>query len=300
MKKSKLLVVIAFLLLSGSVSAQRKYTLRQNLPIGKKYDFSMVSDQIIKQEVSGQKINISQNIGTDYTFDIRNGEELNKEIDVVYNRIFMKSSAMGNTMTMDSDDADTTKQNPFKGIKGASFRMVMQPNGSIKSLTGIDAMLISMASKMSKDSVVINNLKASLAKQFNAEGMKQTMESSLKIYPDQPVKIGDSWTVDTKMQMTMPIETITKYTLKEVKNGVAYLTISGTLISKGDFETMGNKLQTDLTGTNNGDAELDIQSGLILKSHLRMEMTGIMTAMGQKINFELQGINKIVGKEIIR
>ena len=300
MKKSKLLALTAFLFISGSVIAQKTYTLKQNFPIGKKYDFSMVSDQIINQEVSGQKMNISQNIGTDYTFDIRNGEDQNKDIDVVYNRIFMKSSAMGNTMTMDSDDADTTKQNPFRGIKGASFRMEMQPNGSIKSLTGIDGMLTSMASKMSKDSVVISNLKASLSKQFNAEGMKQTMESSLKIYPDQPVKIGDSWTVDTKMQMTMPIETITKYTLKEVKNGVAYLTISGTLISKGDFETMGNKMQTDLNGTNNGDAELDIQSGLILKSHLRMEMIGIMTAMGQKINFELQGINKIVGKEILR
>ncbi|WP_231425737.1 MULTISPECIES: DUF6263 family protein [Pedobacter] len=272
--------------------------MKQNLPIGKKYTFSMVSDQIINQEIAGQKINLNQSIGTDYTFDIRNGDNLSKDIDVVYNRIFMKSSAMGNTMTMDSNDPDTTKQNPFRGIKGASFRMVMEPNGTIKSLTGIDAMLTSMTSKMSKDSAVISTLKASLAKQFNSEGMKQTMESSLKIYPDKPVKIGDSWTVDTKMQMTMPIETITKYTLKDVKNGIAFLSISGTLISKGNFETMGNKMQTDLTGTNNGDAELEIKSGLILNSHLRMEMAGTMTAMEQKINFELQGINKIVGKEI--
>ncbi|WP_316806032.1 DUF6263 family protein [Pedobacter agri] len=292
-------IFLLFLLsLSFGAFAQKPYVLKQNLPIGKKYNFAMASDQIINQEISGQKINLTQTIGTDYTFDIRNGSDLDKDIDVVYNRIFMKSSAMGNTMAMDSDDADTTKKNPFRGIKGASFRMVMAPDGSIKSLTGIDAMLTRMASKMSKDSAVMISIKASLAKQFNAESMKQTMESSLKVYPEKPVKIGDSWTVDTKMQMTMPIETITKYTLKDVKNGIAYLNISGTLTSKGDFETMGNKMQTDLTGTNNGDAELDLKSGLILKSHLRMEMNGTMTAMGQKINFELQGINKIVGKEL--
>jgi hypothetical protein len=62
------------------------------------------------------------------------------------------------------------------------------------------------------------------------------MESSFKIYPDRAVKIGDSWTVDTKMQMSMPIETITQYTLKEVQDGIAILSVKGTLVSKGNFE----------------------------------------------------------------
>jgi hypothetical protein len=96
----------------------------------------------------------------------------------------------------------------------------------------------------------------------------------------------------------MPIETSTKYTLKEVKDGIAYLQVSGSLTSKGSFETMGNKMETDLSGTNSGDAELDIKSGLILKSHIRTELIGKMKAMGQDIDFELQGINKVVGKEI--
>lgn len=256
----------------------------------------MVSDQIINQEISGQKTSLIQNIGTDYTFDIRNGEGDQKNIDVVYDRIFMKYTVRGNTTTMDSNDPDTTKLNPFKGIKGASFRMTMLPNGSIKSLTGIDGMLNNMIAKMSKDSMVMSNLKTTLAKQFDAEGMKQAMESSLKIYPDKPVKIGDSWVVDTKIQLTMPIETFTTYTLKEVKNGEAILNISGKLSSKGNFQTMGSNIQTDLYGTNSGDATLDIESGLIINSHLRTELSGTMLIKGQKMNFELQGINKIVSK----
>ena len=291
-------ISLSCFLLSLSVSAQKAYTLKQNLPIGKKYDFSMISDQVINQEIAGEKISVAQNIGTDYTFAIRNGDNLEKNIEVVYNRIFIKSSAMGNEMTMDSDDQDTTKVNPFGGLKGASFNMTMAADGSIKSLTGIDRMLNDMASKMSKDSTAVQNIKAALRKQFNSDGMKQTMESSLKIYPEKPVKIGDSWTVDTKMQMTMPIETVTKYTLKEVKDGIGYLNINGSLISKGNFQTMGNQMETNLTGTNTGDAQLDIKTGLILNSHLRVELAGTMQAMGQSINFELQGVNKIVGKEI--
>lgn len=297
MKKS-IIISLSVLLVSVSAIAQKAYTLKQNFPIGKKYDFSMISDQVINQEVAGQKISLNQNIGTDYTFSIRNGDNLEKDIEVVYNRIFMKSSANGNVMAMDSDDQDSTKQNPFIGLKGASFTMTMAADGSIKSLTGIDRMLNNMASKMSKDSATIQTVKAALSKQFNSEGMKQTMESSLRIYPEKPVKVGESWTVDTKMQMTMPIETITKYTLKEVKDGIAYLNINGTLVSKGNFQAMGNEMETNLTGTNTGDAQLDIKTGLILNSHLRVELIGTMQSMGQDIKFELQGINKIVGKEV--
>ncbi|MFW0714902.1 DUF6263 family protein [Pedobacter sp. N23S346] len=295
----KIFPFLTLVLLSFAADAQKSYVIKQNFPIGKKYDFTLISDQVINQQMAGRKLSLSQNIGTEYSFDIRNGEGLEKDIEVTYKRIFMKSKGMGNEMEMDSENADTTKENSFRGLKGATFHMVMLPNGAIKSLTGIEQMLNNMVSKMKADSAMAANIKASLSQQFNAEGMKQTMESSLKIYPDKPVKIGDSWTVDTKMQLTMPVETITKYTLKEVKDNIAFLNINGTLLSKGSFQSMGNKIDTDLTGTNVGDAELDIKTGLILKSHLRMELSGKMQTGGQNIDFELQGINKIIGKETI-
>lgn len=287
------------MLFSLQAAAQKKYVLKQNFPIGKKYDFTLISDQVIHQQIARHSISLSQNIGTEYVFDIRNGDRQEKDIEVTYKRIFMKSKGMGNQMEMDSEDADTTRENSFRGLKDATFNMVMLPNGTLKSVNGVTQMVDHMIGKMKADSMQKIKIKAELAQQFNAEGMKQTLESSLKIYPDQPVKIGDSWTVDTKMQLTMPVETITKYTLSEVKDDIAFLKINGTLLSKGSFQSMGNTINTDLTGTNVGDAELDIKTGLILKSHLRMELSGKMQTGGQNIDFELQGINKIVGKEQI-
>lgn len=299
MKLFKIFAVLAFIFLGLTAGAQKKYVLKQNFPIGKKYDFTLISDQVINQQMAGHRTSLSQNIGTEYLFDIRNGDGQEKNIEVTYKRIFMKSKGMGNQMEMDSEDADTTKENSFRGLKDATFNMVMMPNGTLKSVTGVEQMVNTMVERMKADSLMKIKIKASLNQQFNAEGMKHTLESSLKIYPDQPVKVGDSWTVDTKMQLTMPVETITKYTLTEVKDDIAFLKINGTLLSKGSFQSMGNKIDTDLSGTNVGDAELDIKTGLILKSHLRMELTGKMQTGGQNIDFELQGINKIVGKEQI-
>jgi hypothetical protein len=294
----KILSTIICGLISISAFAQKTYVLRQNYPTGYKYDFSITSDQIINQKIGGQDVHLNQNIGTDYTFDITEGHNGEKDVKVTYNKIFIRSVAMGNTMTYNSDDQDSTKKNPFSGFKGASFYMTVTPNGGIKTVAGIDKMLDNMAARMTKDTSQVKQIKNALSKQFSNEVVKQTMESSFKIYPDRAVKIGDSWTVDTKMQMSMPIETITQYTLKEVKDGIATLSVKGTLISKGNFEAMGNKMETDLKGTNSGETSLDIKTGIVLNSHLRIELYGKMKSMGQDIDFEMQGINKIVGKEI--
>jgi len=294
----KIIITLLCSLASLGVWAQKTYSLKQNYPTGNKYDFSFVSDQIINQKIAGRSINSTQTIGTDYIFDITEGHNGDKDIKVTYNRLFMKSNAMGNAMTLTSDDQDSTKKNPFSGLKGASFYMTISPTGVVKTVAGIDKMLDNMAVRMSKDTSQIKQFKSALSKQFSNEIVKQTMESSFKIYPDRVVKIGESWTVDTKMQMSMPIETITQYTLKEVKEGIAILSVKGTLISKGNFEAMGNKMETDLRGTNSGETSIDVKTGIVQNSHLRVELYGKMKSMGQDIDFEMQGINKIVGKEI--
>ncbi|GGH11277.1 hypothetical protein GCM10007422_30390 [Pedobacter zeae] len=296
--RMRILATLILSLVSIGSFAQKTYVLRQNYPVGNKYNFSFISDQMINQKISGRNVHSTQTIETDYTFDITEAHNGDKDIKVTYNRSFMKSTAMGNAMTLNSDDQDSTKNNPFRGIKGASFFMTVGPNGGIKTVAGIDKMLDNMSQRMSKDTGQVKQIKNALSKQFNNEVVKQTMESSFKIYPDKAVKIGDSWTVDTKMQMSMPIETITQYTLKEIKDGMAILGVKGTLISKGDFEVMGNKIETDLSGTNSGETSIDVKTGIVLNSHLRVELYGKMKSMGQDIDFEMQGINKIIGKEV--
>jgi len=298
MKFLKNISLLSLCLLSLNSFAQKTYILKQDYPVGKKYSYTISSDQIINQKIDGKELSYIQNVGTDYTFNIAGAKGVDKTVTVVYKKLTIKSVGMGNELILDSDKDEVGKPNPFSGLKNASFSMILGANGSIKSVTGIEKMVDSMAAKMTTDTAQLKQLKLSLSKQFNAEVIRQTMESSLKIFPEKAVKVGESWVVNTKMQITMPIETSTTYTLKEIKDNVATLSIKGNLISKGDFETMGNKMQTDLKGMNLGDAQIDIRTGIILNSHTRIELYGKMKAANQAIDFDMEGINKIVGKEI--
>lgn len=297
MKALKIFSVI-LCLSSLSTFAQKTYLLKQDYPIGKKYSYTINSDQIINQKIGGKKLSYIQNVGTDYTFDIVGAKGVDKSIMVIYKRLTIKSVGMGNELILDSDKEEAEKPNPFSGLKNASFSMLLAPNGTIKSISGIDKMVDGMAAKMTTDTAQLKQMKLSLGKQFNSEVIRQTMESSLKIFPEKLVKVGESWVVNTKMQITMPIEMVTTYTLKEVKDNIATLAIRGGLISKGNFDSMGNKMQTDLKGMNFGDAQVDIKTGVILNSHTRIELYGKMKAVDQDIDFDMEGINKITGKEI--
>ncbi|WP_231491071.1 DUF6263 family protein [Pedobacter sp. Leaf170] len=294
----KLLTTIACFLIVTSSFAQKTYTLKQAFPVGKKYAYTINSDQIISQKVDGKESNYIQNVGTDYTFEITEAKALDKNIKVVYNRVRIKSAGMGNELILDSDINEVGKPNPFSGLKNASFSMLLSANGSVKSVSGVEKMVTDMVGKITTDTAQTRAVKASLSKQFNAEVIKQTMESALKISPDKPVKVGDSWTIVSKVNITMPIESTTKYTLKEVKGNIGVLTVSGNLLSKGEFEVMGTKTQTDLKGLNIGDAQVDLTTGMISSGHTRLELYGKIKSAGSESDFDLEGITKITGKEI--
>jgi len=298
MERKKIITVLVSCLLSASGFAQQTYQLKQNYPVGKKYDYLLNSDQIITQKVDGKEVSYVQNVGTEYNFNISEAKAADKSIKVTYKRLTIKSVGAGNELILDSDKEEAGKKNPFAGLKNAAFTMLMSPNGTIKQVSGVDKMVNDMAAKIAADTTQLNQIKISLSKQFNDAVIKQTMESSLKIFPDKAVKIGESWTVSSKVQITMPIESSTVYTLKEIKDGFATLTIKGTLSSKGEFESLGSKMQTDLKGINVGDAQVELKTGMILSSHTRLELYGKMTAGAQAVDFELEGINKVTGKEV--
>ncbi|WP_443937026.1 DUF6263 family protein [Pedobacter sp. MW01-1-1] len=286
------------LVFSTSAQAQKAYVLKQSFPVGKKYDYNFTSSQIIKQKYGDKEVNITQTIGTDYTFEVQGLQQNDKNIKVYYNRLTMKSSTGGNSLTLDSEDK-TMASNPFAGMKGASFNMLISSNGDVKAVTGLDKMIDDIVRKSTTDTAKQAQMRGVLGKQFSEKGMKESMQASLKIYPQHAVKVGDSWTIDSEIQLTMPIGMKTVYKLIGVKDEVATVLIRGTMVAKGNFDLMGSTLETDLSGTNDGDVQIDLKTGMLIRSSIRLELFGTLKAADQVINFDMEGMNTVTGKEIL-
>lgn len=278
--------------------AQKAITLQQNFQPGKKYGYAMSYDQNIGQNIMGQDLTMKQIMKIDYSFDISTATAPDKNVKVTYNKIYSLSDAMGASTEYDSEKDNGTENNPLSALKGASFNMVITPKGTVKSVSGVEKMLNDMAEKSSKDSSTISKIKEALNKQFGPEAIKASMEAALKIYPEKPVKPGESWIVETELKNILPIKMKTTYTLKEVKENKAYVSVTGILNAVGPVEIMGFTMQTNLNGNNNGDMVIDVKSGLALDSDMKIIIGGTMTAMGQEIKMKIDGQNKINGKEL--
>lgn len=140
--------------------------------------------------------------------------------------------------------------------------------------------------------------RAMMEKMFSAESLNQSFGMMFNIYPDKPVKIGDSWDAENEIEMgSMKMKVKTTYTLAGVKDGLAELTVNGTINSKGSMTQGGMDMNMDMKGSQKGRMYLKLETGYINKGNYDMNIDATMDAMGQKIPMTLKGKYSITGNQ---
>lgn len=251
--------------------------LKFNLPEGSKYLYS--TD--IKQQTSTMGQSMTNNMLMEFTYDVKAAENNNKQLAVTYTRMKMDMNGMGQTMSYDSNDS--AKANPnmkaLNNMIGKSFTTTVAPNGSIVKVEGIEGLAPAGTPGM------------------DAEAMKQMMQTSFNIFPDKPVKVGESWTKTSDMNMQMmKMKMDTKYTLKKVDGDKATIEMDGKISTGAGTEVQGMKL--DLNGTQTGTMEVEIATGQAVSGDIKQIIKGKMQAGGQEIPMDVTSEIKITGKKM--
>jgi hypothetical protein len=193
--------------------------LKFNLPKGKTYDFNMVFDA--KQEVNGQEMN--NHMRFNYDMQVVNETNKVKTIKTTYKRIDMTMAVGTNKMEFSSEKGATAAFDPlqivskmFSVIKGKSFTMNVNENGEITEVKGFEEIGEAMVKEMNVPEASKAQMLDQFKSQFNDETVKETFGQAFNIYPDKPVKVGDTWqkTVTSK---SGPVTTT--YTVQEIKDG---------------------------------------------------------------------------------
>jgi len=250
-KKLAVIAVIAIAASSASSARAEKVKLQLNLAKGDQKNMAMDTDMNTHTAVNGQNFDMKMKMNMDMTFDV-------KDVDAqgVYTiattqthaAIDMKSPMMN--MAYDSNKPEDANS-PIGQQMGAMIKkpvtMKMDRSGKVQDVTA--------------DGQAPAEVKA------QAAGMKDSMGQMFNGLPDKPVDVGDTWTAQYKMPGGAggaPMTVDAKYTLKDRKNGVAFIQFDGTL-NGGDG---------GLKGTMNGVIQIDEKSGWTKQSTMDMKMTG--------------------------
>lgn len=282
-----LMVVAALCLMAFTADPEaKKITLRLNLEKGQSYQVENRVEQEIVQTIMGTENTIEQRMGYFYDYEVQDLVEGNYDIQVTYTDILFEQTAQG--MTTSYDSRDTASDVPMgaqaqASLVGESFRMTMTPEGRISTLSGMDAIIEKIAGDMQMPGVPAEQMRAQLESQMGDEAMRSNMSETMAIYPDGPVRKGDSWTRKGTVRSQITLDLVSTYTLDRVSDGKAYVSVDGELSTNEDAEPtemMGMTMVYDLGGTQKGTMVIDVETGLTLESNLTQLISGQITASG--------------------
>lgn len=285
----KRIVCAGLLLLAATafVSAQVKLTF--NPDKGKKYEYRTEIVQTIKQAVMGQEIPMETEMSMNYLMDIKEktsqetkAEFAYKDIAYIISSPMMKMGCDSRTPVENPTEMDKMLGGMLGSMIGKPFEVVIAPDGSVKSVTGMDAIVEGMAGSASGGQMAAQ-VGAAMKQQFNDAAIKSTFEQSMKIYPVNAVKVGDSWNVEQNISISgMNSATKAKYTLKEVKKNIAVVALEATIELKPAAGMEGS-----LTGTMTGNMQIDTKTGLPTTSDISQIIKGSIKAQGMDVTMDI-------------
>lgn len=271
-------VCAASIALSQNTSAAVQLSLK--LDKGKTYYRRVMIDQRIAQTMMGQEQAVNYDIGLGQKLEVLNVDgQGNMQIRHTYIWSRFKQSGPMGEVDYDSSQAaaNTAGAEAFAALVGQSCVIRVSPKGKVLDVNGVEAMAESIQKKTGDKDVTSSA--SPLAFLLTRQGIQETEEGLLAVYPEEAVEIGASWTEKRTTKQGLSLITELKWTLQKREGGVA--TIGETASLKSDpsgppLDAGTAKIKIDVSGTEEGTLQVDEATGLIKTSRSTQTLKGQM------------------------
>jgi hypothetical protein len=124
------------------------------------------------------------------------------------------------------------------------------------------------------------------------------MQQALNIFPDHPVKPGDTWKKTFNMGTSMMNLTIdNEFKLTSVTGGTAHIDVNSKIKGGGGAGPEMKNMNMDLNGDQKGTMEVEVATGLVTDGKMKQTIKGEMTAAGMKVPMSVTSDIHISGRK---
>lgn len=253
---------------SKSSSAGDAIELKLNVKSGDQFTYEMTTTQKMTQSLMGKKIDLNQEMIFTFDYAVKSQSANETNLEATYKRIRMKQHSDMGDMEVDSDlpDKASPMYKELLNLKGKTFGITLNDKGEVTKVSGMDQL---GGNSMSDSS------------------LRSMLEMSFKLYPDHPVKPGDTWKNDFQSDLggIMKMKLANTYELIQVKDGVAEIKTESVISSeKGN----NDQVEMNLSGTQSGIMRIEVKSGMLKGSKLKQKLSGKMKASGMEIPMDME------------
>ena len=251
--KFALILSMAFLLpaLMNQAQAQKKITLKYKLHQGETFVTTSNIDQDIEMHLQGQVMTMNQVITKTLLTKIitvnPNSIRTSNSIDAMT----MKQTINGQEFNYDSSDPSTYASGRNKQVGDALNKIIHKTYeitvDELGNTTNFD-----LKNLMDGNNKLSSNVSSG---------------NNFIIFPDHKVKTGDSWEADIKPLKGSNMKIHMKYTLKKIAGRKVTMGLKGIITANAD-----STMQMNITGTQSGEAIIDLHTGWALETNLDQEV----------------------------
>ena len=289
-RHSVVCAILIFLLAGMALPAGiEKVTLGLHLKAGQSFNLLNVIELDLTQSVMNQEMNISQTMGMGYKFEVQEvGSDGIAACKVTYTSVQMTMAMGGTKVEYDSAKPSANPPaavKPMAALLGQSFTLRVSPTGRVTEVRGIEALY----EKVIKEAEVPDEslrpmMEQQFKEQFGAEAIKESMEQAIGAYfPESAVDIGDTWSRQTAVTRPYPMTWASTCTLKDRKNGIAIIDVTGKITSNPAAKPMQMgtmSMSYELTGERKGQIEIEEASGWTVGARFTQQISGTIKATG--------------------
>ncbi len=284
MERRKITVLLTTAICVGVVGfcsdASAAVQLSLKLQKGKTYYQRVVIDQRVAQTVMGQEQAMDYIIGLGQKLDVLDVDgQGNMQVrhTYIWSR-FKQSGPMGQADYDSSQPAAAVAgAEGFAALVGQSYVIKVSPQGKVLDVNGVEAVAESVQKKAG--GMNVTSAESPLSFLLTKQGIVETEEGLLAVYPEGPVEVGASWTEKKVTKQGLAMITELKWTLQKREGGVA--TVAEAASVKSDpsappLDAGTAKIKVDVSGTEEGTLEVEEATGLIKINRSRQELKGQM------------------------
>ena len=180
----------------------------------------------------------------------------------------------------DSDTGDIPSDPAILGaaaMVGQSYSMVVQPDGTVKSVQGIEELVEAMRTSFPPEVAPM------LDEMFSADILIEIAQQGMQILPTDPISPGDSWQTSLTMPNPLLGEVTNNLTFVldqvEERDGktVALLSSTGEIVADAPDGLEGLPMEMDVDAEMTGSLIFELDRGLVLSSITTNKMTMTMS-----------------------
>jgi Family of unknown function (DUF6263) len=250
------------------------YTIKMRMNKADTFHQNIKMDMNMKMNVMGQAMDMKMNMDAGITFEVTDTTATSKELKLTYTKMHMGMD-MGNK-AMAAINMDSIMNASIEKMIGKAVLIELSSSNEITQVKGFDSLLLNSSDNEAS--------KQMMEKMFSKDQMNNMFGMMFSMYPGKPVKVGETWTSKSKVNLAnIDMQINIKYKLAGVKNGLADIDVDGIIDGKGDMKQNGMSIGMTMSGTQKGMLTIKMKDGYLENGSYKMDVKADMEMAGQKV-----------------